>query len=135
MSAKKLSAKISKQTIAGGKNEPVISTEEKDVSPSVRSTNDENPILKKLQEDCNKMVSRYVQYHNGTCDFIMVQTYPSNHGFSKIIYSYSYENYIKKSMNLKHYIGSSTSIKDFNISIVTTLPNTNDLVLILEATN
>ena len=135
MSAKKLSEKIPKQVVAAGKNEPVISTEEKDVSHDVRNTNDENPILKKLQEDCNKMVSRYVQYHNGTCDFIMVQTYPSNHGFSKIIYSYSYENYIMKSMNLKHYIGSSTSIKDFNISIVTTLPSTDDLVLILEATN
>jgi hypothetical protein len=135
MSAKKLSEKRPTLPIAGGKNEPVISTEEKDVSPAVRDTNDENPILKKLQEDCNNMVSRYVQCHHGTCDFIMVQTYPSNHGFSKIIYSYSYQNYQKKSMNLKHYIGSSTSIKDFNISIVTTLPNTDDLVLIFEATN
>jgi len=135
MSAKKLSAKILKQPVAGGKNESVISTEEKNVSPVIRGTNDENPILKKLQEDCNNMVSRYVQYHNGTCDFIMAQTHPSNHGFSKIIYLYSYQNYQKKSMNLKHYIGSSTSIKDFNISIVTTLPNTDDLVLIFEATN
>lgn len=132
MSAKKLSGKSLKQAVAGGKNDPVISTEEKDVSPAVRGTNDENPILKKLQEDCNNMVSRYIQYHNGTCDFIMVQTHPSNHGFSKIIYSYSYENYKMKSMNLKHYAGSSTSIKDFDISIVTTLPNTDDLVLIFE---
>jgi hypothetical protein len=128
MSAKKFSEKRPTQVVAGGKNEPVISTEEKDESHAVRDTNDENPILKKLQEDCNNMVSKYIQCHNGTCDFMMVQT----HGFSKIIFSYSYENFSMKSMNLKHYIGSSTSVKDFNISIVTTLPNTDDLVLLFE---
>lgn len=135
MSAKKLSKNRPKQAIAGSKNESVFSTEEKDESRVVRDKNDKNPILKKLQEDCKNMISRYVQYHNGTCDFIMIQTQPSDYGFAKIIYSYSYESYKMKSMNLKHYIGSSTNIKDFNISIVKILPNTDDLVLIFEATN